>query len=134
MPRNAIKLERLPLPPELNDTPISHCCEAWNRRFQTAVAEGRGVVSCSVRANEAYRLAMPPLTSPENIRDFISCVTHGLLFGTIIDAMAKRLLYAAQVASAAYKSVPGAAQTRGRKTAVAATDSTSGDSTMPSAG
>jgi len=99
MRKKARPIERLPLPPELEETAIGRCCEAWSRAYENAVAEGRGEVSCAVRANEAYRIAMPPLTSPENIRTFVACVTHGLLMGTIIDMAAARLFQAAQVAS-----------------------------------
>ena len=41
---------------------------------------------------------MPPLLGAENIRDFIACVAHGMLIGTIENKDATKLLYAAQVA------------------------------------
>ena len=47
----------------------------------------------------AYRSAMPPLTGPENIRDFIACTAHGMLIEAIDGPDAARLLYAAQIAN-----------------------------------
>jgi hypothetical protein len=41
---------------------------------------------------------MPPLSGPENIRDFIACVAHAMLIGAILGPDGARLLYAAQVA------------------------------------
>jgi hypothetical protein len=94
-----VPTERLPIPPELENTAIGCCCRAWSRALEKATAEGWGQISCRLRANEAYRIAMPPLTSPENIRDFVACVTHGQLLSTIIDTVAAQLIHAAQVAS-----------------------------------
>ena len=96
--------ERLPMPKGLKHAAILRCCKAWYRALEAAAAEDRGVISCRIRANEAYRVAMPPLSSLENIRDFIACVTHGFLLGTVLDTVATRLLYAAQVAVATLKS------------------------------
>jgi hypothetical protein len=50
------------------------------------------------KAGEAYRAALPPLTSRDNCRDFIACVAHGILLGAIPESSAGKLLYAAQVA------------------------------------
>jgi len=104
MPRKVTEIERLAFPPELESTPIARCCEAWSRAFEKAAREGRGYISCSLRASEAYRIAMPPLTCAENIPGFIACVVHGLVRGVIIDTIATRLIHAAQVASRACKS------------------------------
>ena len=96
-------------------------------RFEAAIAEGRGELSCRLRANEAYRAATPPLSNPENIRGFASCVAYGLVVGTILDTIASRLLYAAQVALAASRSLSEGPKAPGRKRAIAAEDSASGN-------
>ena len=104
MPKRIQPVERLPIPPELETTAIGHCCEAWSRAFEEAVAEGRGEISRRMRANRAYRIAMPPLTCAENVPAFVACVAHGLVMGTIVDTIATRLIHAAQVVSRACKS------------------------------
>jgi hypothetical protein len=48
---------------------------------------------------------MPPLTSPENLSDFIACVAHGVTARTILPAHAAPLLDAARVASRVFKLV-----------------------------
>ena len=53
------------------------------------------------KAAEAYRAALPPLTSRENCRDFIACVAQGLLLGAIAEKDGGKLLYAAQIALSA---------------------------------
>ena len=85
--------------PKFKHAAIQQCCNAWNVRYQAERATGRGIVSCACRANEAYRTAMPPLTTAENIGDFVACVTYGTMIGTICHLAATQLLYAAQVAT-----------------------------------
>lgn len=52
-------------------------------------------------ATREFIHAMPILSSEDSIREFIACVTHGILFGAFKDKQASQLLYAAQVASGA---------------------------------
>ena len=52
-----------------------------------------------VRGNQAYKNAMPPLINREFIRDFLACVTYGVVIHAILDQVAPKLLYAPQVAS-----------------------------------
>jgi hypothetical protein len=82
---------------------IDRCCQAWYKAFKNAQAKGTNPVSVRLRANEAYRYAMPPLTSTENIRDFVACVVHGMMVGAIIDELAARWLYAAQITTSMFK-------------------------------
>jgi hypothetical protein len=82
---------------------IDRCCQAWYKAFKNAQAKGTNPVSVRLRANEAYRYAMPPLTSDENVRDFVACVVHGMMVGAIIDELAARWLYAAQIARSMFK-------------------------------
>jgi hypothetical protein len=65
-----------------------------------------GAIAGTKRAKNAYREAMPPLTGPANIRDFIACVAHGVLLDVISHEESSKLLYSAQVAiSAEHKRV-----------------------------
>jgi hypothetical protein len=103
MARKVPPTERLPIPQELEATAIGRCCKAWYRAYEKAAEQGRGELSCGIRANQAYRAAMPPLTCAENVPDFVACVTHGLVMGTIVDTIATRLVHAAQVVSRSCK-------------------------------
>jgi hypothetical protein len=78
---------------------IERCCQAWYRTFEKALAQGSSRVMARLRANAAYRFAIPPLNTPENVRDFIACVVHGMMVRSILDDLGTRWLYAAQVAS-----------------------------------
>ncbi len=53
----------------------------------------------------AFRMAMPPLDTRQNIRDFIACVTRGMLNGAIDTHVATKYLYAAQIAHLASEPV-----------------------------
>jgi hypothetical protein len=102
-------------PPSEFDCPeLKRCCQAWYQAYQKAEAAGAHPVSVRLRANEAYRYAMPPLNCPENIPGFVSCVVHGMMLGAIIDELGTRWLYAAQVASSLFKS-PKASKSMNQK-------------------
>jgi len=59
-------------------------------------------------------LLLPPLDSYENIRDFIACVTRGLVLDSFNFRDGKELLYAAQIAVSALRAQPRAAKSPGR--------------------
>jgi|HubBroStandDraft_2_1064218.scaffolds.fasta_scaffold671124_1 hypothetical protein len=103
MRKTSLSTLSLAQPSDLKNEAILRCCKAWSRAYKAAVAQGRGELSCGMRANEAYRVAMPPLSSQESILDFLACVSYGLLVGTVVDTIATRLMYAAQVASSVIK-------------------------------
>ena len=77
---------------------VALCSEAYERTMQETREQGKGSVYCAFEAQKAFRMAMPPLSGLQNIRDFIACVARGLLIEAIDGAAAARLLYAAQVA------------------------------------
>ena len=79
---------------------VIRCCAAAHRAFLAAVAGGQPNESAESEGVQAYRRAMPPLDSDENIRNFISCVAHAMLIRIFDPAEAPRLLYAAQCAVA----------------------------------
>ena len=92
--------ERLATNPAGMTPALMLCCEAWAKTLKHQRAIGTNPVSCYVRANEAYRAAMPPLNSAGNIQDFIACTAFGIMNGPIALLLAPKLLYAAQVATA----------------------------------
>lgn len=96
--------EQLPVTPDesLKNPAIARCAVAWQNRYRAVLATGLGVADASREAHAAFRQTMPPLTSPDNLRDFVACVARGLLIGAIENNDAARLFYAAQVAQRAF--------------------------------
>jgi len=92
-------MDNIDLAPDFDCPAIKRCCEAWYSAFKKAQADGINPVSVRLRANEAYRYAMPPLNTLENISDFIACVVHGMMVGCIIDELGTRWIHAARAAS-----------------------------------
>jgi len=81
---------------------IARCARAWSSTYRVNISIGSSKVSASLEAGEAFRKAMPALTSADNVRDFVACVASGLLISAISSGDAARLLYAAQVAQRAF--------------------------------
>ncbi|MDR3797749.1 MAG: hypothetical protein P4K93_06330, partial [Terracidiphilus sp.] len=93
------EIETVEIPsPALANPAIFRCAEAWDDAYSEQIEEDESEYSAKKEAGEAYRAALPPLTSRDNCRDFIACVAHGILVGAIPEASAGKLLYAAQVA------------------------------------
>ena len=92
------------------DAAITKCHQAWTRQIEahnkkenqhdTDIHQGP---YCKQFAGQAYRNALPYLSSPQNIDAFIACVTHGMAIGAIADKLGTKLLYAAQVATTSRK-------------------------------
>jgi len=85
---------------------IDRCREAFNRAFLKSKGQDRSDGWAKMEAAIAYRAAVPPLCGPQNINEFIACVTDGMLLQTISGTDGARLLYAAQVASQAFRVPP----------------------------
>jgi hypothetical protein len=98
--------------PDIANRAILRCCQVWTETYESQLAGGRGTLSSALRANEAFRTAMPPLDSPGHIRDYIACVAYGLMVHSIGEKDGTRLLYAAQIATSHLKN----ASKRNRKT------------------
>ena len=96
-------MDNIDISADFNSPAINRCCQAWYKAYKNAQARGTNPVSVRLCANEAYRYAMPPLTSAENARDFVACVVHGMMVGCIIDELGTRWLYAAQIAASMFK-------------------------------
>ncbi len=83
---------------------IKRCRAAWQRAFNTTMKDHGNdpdfEYEATKNASKAYCMAMPVLADHESIGNFIACVAHGILVGSIPDDTSGQLLYAAQVASA----------------------------------
>jgi len=98
--------------PALENAAVAHCCQVWESTRRQALNQGNSnVQSC---CHKAFRIAMPPLTGDENIRNFIACVTHGMLMGAILSPGGARLQYAAQVVGGAAHSPATQPKTSGK--------------------
>ena len=92
--------------PSVHSAAIQRCCEARDSSLQESRARKRS--SCDARelGQKAFRDAMPDLCGYENIRDFIACVSYGVLTGDIHPIEGPQFLYAAQVAISALRLEP----------------------------
>ena len=89
-----------PSNPSHTNAAVANCCKAWKRIFSKVMAT-EDSWEAPAKAGEAYRAAMPPLSSRDNCLDFIACVAHGMLLGAIHETNGTKLHYAAQVALSA---------------------------------
>ena len=87
--------------PSFANLAVAHCCKVWKKTFRESFAATESEVRATSNAAEAYRAAMPPLSTRDSCRDFIACVAQGMLIGAISERDGGKLLYAAQVALAA---------------------------------
>jgi hypothetical protein len=101
--------------PSFSNPAVAHCTKAWKKTFRAETGAGLNEVSAAYRAAEAYRAAMPALSTRESCRDFIACVAQGILLGAIAEKHGGKLLYAAQVALAAANSDQKIADARGSR-------------------
>lgn len=85
---------------------VQHCLDAWLRTYKEERALGKGDWTGRQSASEAYRAAMPELTSSAGVKDFLACVAHGTLIEAISEKTASRLLAAAQIALRAHRRSP----------------------------
>jgi hypothetical protein len=87
--------------PAYANAAVARCGKVWKRVYRAALANEENNYSACQMASEAYRTAMPPLTTRANCLDFIACVAQGILIHAIAERDSGKLLYAAQVAIAA---------------------------------
>jgi hypothetical protein len=81
-----------------NNPCVARCCQAYNARYRVVLATREHAVTARDEARRAYREAMPPLSSPRNVSDFVACVAHAILIEAISGSDGARLLAAAQTA------------------------------------
>ena len=86
---------------------IDRCDRARTAAYKAEFALSKSRAVASITSAEAYREALPPLCGTKNIRDFISCVAHGLLIGVIDESKSSRLLYAARIALTSIRETKG---------------------------
>jgi hypothetical protein len=89
------------LPDEVTiNSAVQRCVTAWRQAlaFKKVTDPFEPGVWSHDYAGQAYRNAMPWLSTPDNVDAFIACVAHGLAIGAIDRRDATKLLYAAQVA------------------------------------
>ena len=91
----------MPAPAPEPISAVARCIAARNEARSDAFARSEPRFAINDAGADAFRSAMPPLLGAENIRDFIACVTQGMLIGVIENKDATKLLYAAQVAFSA---------------------------------
>jgi hypothetical protein len=94
------------LSPALQNAAVAHCCQVWESTRNQALKQGVSLVLARVAAHRAYQKSLPPLVGDENISNFIACVAHGMLQGSILSPDGARLLYAARVAKLAARRTP----------------------------
>jgi hypothetical protein len=85
---------------------VQRCCAARDLARAECRARNAEKYETQQRGGEAYRNALPDLAGYENIRDFVACISHGLLTGDISPINSPQFLYAAQVAISALRLEP----------------------------
>jgi len=85
---------------------VLRCIAARDRSLEDSRVRNVGKSEALDRSQQAYRDALPDLAGYENIRDFVACISHGLLTGDISPINSPTYLYAAQVAISALRLEP----------------------------
>jgi hypothetical protein len=85
---------------------VLRCCAARDRSLEDSRAGNVEKYEAKERSKDAYRNALPDLSGYKNIRDFVACISHGLLTGDISPINSPQFLYAAQVAISALRLEP----------------------------
>jgi hypothetical protein len=97
--------ETSPTTPTRNPA-VQRCYLARKHSLECSQKKGLDSYNTQENASEAYRNAMPDLSGYENIRDFIACITHGMLSNVIDTIEGPKFLYAAQIAVGALRHEP----------------------------
>jgi hypothetical protein len=92
----------------IHNPAVERCYLACKRSLESSQKKGLNDYDAKVYANVAFRNAMPHLFGYENIRDFIACITYGMLSDIIDSIEGPKFLYAAQVATGALRHEPKA--------------------------
>ncbi|HKF49613.1 MAG TPA: hypothetical protein VKB38_19790, partial [Terracidiphilus sp.] len=87
-----------------SDNPaVLRCIDAYKRRYEAEFEKRPDKVRAELAAEAEYRRVMPHLNGRKCIQDYIACVGHGMLIGTIEGRFGPKYLYAAQVALSALR-------------------------------
>ena len=101
--------------PAMQNPGIAYCWAAAVKAYKRVKANHKSSDEAESAADKAFLDALPPIDSPENIRDFIACVAYGLQVNVFLPETGARLLWAAQVARTAV-SLGNSPQPSGEKT------------------
>jgi hypothetical protein len=91
-PRNKLPMSLLELPV------VIRCSGAYEVAYKEALAKGEHSFTANEIAQKSYRKAMPAPLDLDSTRDFVACITFGLLTEIFDLKMANSLYYAAQIA------------------------------------
>jgi hypothetical protein len=81
---------------------IAACMRSWNYAYKKrAGAKHATDWECEKAGNKAYLNAVPPLSGPENICDFIACINFASMKGVVTHNEATHYLANARIALAA---------------------------------
>lgn len=94
-----------PAPAEPPPNPaVQRCCAVYR---QALTAGGGPKVSAAVDAAiNAYKVALPQISTRASIRDFIACITQGMVLGVFWNDQGPKLIGAAKAALAALPREP----------------------------
>ena len=97
-----------PLPLTLFELPVViRCSDVFEAAYKQALEEGESDDVARHRARSYFRGAMPAPIDLESTRDFIACVTVGVLLAVFQLKEATALYYGAQVAHSVNRSTAG---------------------------
>jgi hypothetical protein len=89
--------------PALKNPALARCCKAWKRAYRAKYLKTKSEWQASDNAAAEFRAALPPLTTLNDCRDFVACVTFGILIKAIAEKDGGKLLYAAQIALSSFR-------------------------------
>jgi len=89
---------------------LIRCMQAWQRAHKKAVNNHESGYDVKAASDTAFLRAMPPLSGPGNISDFIACVTYAILIGILRGKDAAHLFGAAKIAIANLRNQPKTAE------------------------
>ena len=122
--------------PALKNPALARCCKLWKRAYRAKYRSTESERDASDKASAAFRAALPPLTTPDDCRDFITCVAYGMLIKAITEKDGGKLLYAAQIALSSHRNesnsakigskMPASAHVRTKNSQVRPEESTNG--------
>jgi hypothetical protein len=84
--------------PALQIPAVVQCIEAQKAAFEINFKASKNKFTACRRAALAFRAALPPLDSRQNIAAFLTCVSYGLAIDAIGDKVASKLFAAARIA------------------------------------
>lgn len=88
-----------PSPELASNSAVQRCCSAYHEAL--AARGGPKVSGARDAAIEAYKNAVPFLSSRASIADFIACITHGMVLGVFWCDEGPRLILGARAALSA---------------------------------